>query len=338
MLNLTDDMKTALSAGRRDDVLARVQADFQAKLSNAQRFPNSVVARLLLLAYLFLLFAGGAIARLICSNRPDRLLTKLSNQYPTVPEMVLHKVIELRSLAKHSYSGRGLDLGCGDGIVGGMLIEEAGLSELHGVDLSPVAPDSILGRGYVGYAVADIQRLPEHRDAAFDYVVSICVIEHVPDLAAVLNQAFRVLKSGGSFYFTTPSPSFHDGLLLPRLLRGFGLKKRADDFKAFKNLLSCQHHYLSQNDWIELLQAHGFTDIHVEPIFSRGQLLAYDLLNAQTYFPSFYFHPHLSRWIVRSPVLKNAVSWATAELCGWIANGSANPGNHTHFNIACRKK
>lgn len=337
MLNLTDDMRAALSAGRRDEALARAQAEFQAKLSRAQRFPNSVAARLLLIAYLCCLFAGGTIARLLHRKRPDRLLRMLSSQYAIVPEMALHKAIELRSLAKRAYSGRGLDLGCGDGIVGGVLIEEAGLSDLHGVDVSPVAIENIMARGYAGYAVADIQRLPEHRDASFDYVVSICVIEHVPDLDAVLTQAARVLKPRGVFYFTTPSPSFHEGLFMPRLLRSFGRNDRAADFNAFKNLLSCQYHYYSRNDWIGLLQAHGFTDIQVDPIFSRGQLLAYDLLNVQTYLPNFYFYPHLSRWVGLSPILKKAVSWATAELCGWIMHRSANPENHTHFSIACRK-
>lgn len=337
MLNLTDDMRAALSAGRHDEALAKVQAEFRVRLSRTHRFPNSVAARLLLFIYLCFLLVGGGIARLFHRTRPDRLLVRLSNYYAAVPEMTLHKAIELRSLAKRAYVGNGLDLGCGDGIVGGMLIEEAGLTDLHGVDISPVEPESIMANGYVGYTVADIQRLPEHGDATFDYVVSICVIEHVPDLDAVVTQAARVLKPGGVFYFTTPSPSYHDGLFLPKLLRGVGLKERANDFNTFKDLQSCHHHYLSQNEWISLLKSHGFADVEVEPIFSRGQLMAYDLLNAQVYLSSFYFYPHLLRWVGRFSVLKKAVSWATAELCGWIANESANEANHTHFSIACRK-
>lgn len=337
MLNLTDDMRAALAAGRQNEALERAQAEFQAAIAKAQSVPYTVVARLLLVIYLVVLGIGGVVARVFGRSRPDVLLNRLADEYASVPEMVLHKAIELRSLAKHPYSGRGLDLGCGDGIVGGMLIDEAGLSELHGVDVSPVAPENLTARGYAGYAVADIQRLPEHGDSTFDYVVSICVVEHVPDLDAVLSQAARVLKPGGVFYFTTPSPGFHDGLFLSRLLISFGLKDRANDFNSLKNLIGCQFHYLTQESWNDRLEAHGFSDIGIEPIFSKGQLLAYDLLNIQVYLPQFYFYPHLSRWVRRLPTLKKVVSWATAELCGWIANRAASPENHTHFSIACRK-
>lgn len=338
MLNIKDDILSALAAGRRDEVMAEVQADFNARMKYTERVPYCMLSRMALFVYLAGLLTTGLVTRILRRSPPDRLVQTLAEEYKSVPEMVLHKAIELRSFARRSYSGRGLDLGCGDGIIGGILAQEMELSDLHGVDISPVAEVSILSRGYTGYRVADIQQLPDYSEGEFDYIISVCVIEHVPDLDAVLSQAQRVLKPGAPFYFTTPSPEFHSGLLVPKLLRAIGRPEAARQFMAYKDLMACQYHYLSPEQWHSKLEQHGFTDIVVEPLFTRRQLLAYDLMNVQVYVPQILFYPHLARWIARLPVLGSLIAWSTASLCQWIVEqGQPRLDDQTHFSIACRK-
>ena len=65
--------------------------------------------------------ATGAASSVLSRRRPDDLMLELAATYCQVPEMILHKWIELRSLGARTYRGRGLDLGCGDGYVGASL-------------------------------------------------------------------------------------------------------------------------------------------------------------------------------------------------------------------------
>ena len=62
-----------------------------------------------------------------------------------------------------------------------MLARHCGIAELEGVDLSSIEESIVKNHGYVAFTSADIQRLP-FSHGGFDFVVSICVLEHVPDL------------------------------------------------------------------------------------------------------------------------------------------------------------
>ena len=90
---------------------------------------------------------AGLVLRLLRRAPPDELAFALAEQYPAVPEMALHKYIEIRALTKPQV-GRGLDLGCGDGIVGGMLARQAGWTDLHGCDVARIDRATVLSRGY----------------------------------------------------------------------------------------------------------------------------------------------------------------------------------------------
>lgn len=59
----------------------------------------------------------------------------------------------------------------------------------------------------VSYTVADAQRLP-FDDGTFDLVVTVDVIEHVPDSRAMAHEVARVLKPGGRALLTCPITTF----------------------------------------------------------------------------------------------------------------------------------
>ncbi len=82
-------------------------------------------------------------------------------------------------------------------------------------------------------------------DNSFDVIVSNCVINLSPDKAAVLNEAFRVLKPGGELYFS----DVYADRRIPRALM--------DDSILYGECLSGALYW---NDFFRLAHAAGFAD------------------------------------------------------------------------------
>jgi len=306
------------------------------ELEASRRFPNRQIASVLAALYVAGMLVAAVLVRALRMPRPDRLLSSLAREYSAVPEMAVHKAVEIRSLLRHNYCGRGLDLGCGDGKVGGVLIGHAGLEHLEGVDVSPIDRAVLLARGYVGYVVADIQELP-HPDAAFDYVIAVCVVEHIADLGSVLREAGRVLKAGGWLYFTTPSRGFREALIAYRVLKAFGMNGLAARFQSYRDMTACHLHYLEETEWRAALAEAGFSDVAIEPIFSRRQHLVYDAMNVQAYFLRYYFYERLRGALERSDLMRRAMEWATAQVAAAVTATAATRADATHYSIACCK-
>jgi len=94
--------------------------------------------------------------------------------------------------------GELLDVGCG----GGLLAPHVPPGYRHvGVDLSDTALAVAAEHGVEGVR-ADAAALP-FADGSFDVVVAGEILEHVPDLRAVVAEALRVLRPGGTFVCDT---------------------------------------------------------------------------------------------------------------------------------------
>ncbi len=92
-----------------------------------------------------------------------------------------------------------VDVACGGGLLAPHV---AGLGHRHvGVDLSPTAVPLARGHG-VAAVRGDAQALPFATGCA-DVVVAGEVLEHVPDLAAAVGEACRVLRPGGTLVVDT---------------------------------------------------------------------------------------------------------------------------------------
>ena len=92
--------------------------------------------------------------------------------------------------------GRVLDLGCGIGHSFRLLAPR----ETVGVDIDP---EALAGQDRETH-VADMRALP-FGEGAFDSVLSVQSIEHVPDPERVIAEARRVLKPQGVAVFVTPN-------------------------------------------------------------------------------------------------------------------------------------
>lgn len=98
-----------------------------------------------------------------------------------------------------------IDLGCGVGLPGRMVLSEKKGCEVWGVDISDkvieenkdTCPDATWYAGHIG----DLDFLPE---SYFDVVFCGEVIEHLDDPSLAFSDAYRVLKRGGKLVITTP--------------------------------------------------------------------------------------------------------------------------------------
>lgn len=104
--------------------------------------------------------------------------------------------------------GRVLDLGCGVGYGGQLLLSaNSAIKEVIGVDVSPAAleyANRTYAREYLQFVQADACRLP-FLEGSFDAVVSFEAIEHVADPEQCFQEVRRVLKPGGTFVVSTPN-------------------------------------------------------------------------------------------------------------------------------------
>lgn len=99
-----------------------------------------------------------------------------------------------------------LDLGCGTGY-GSSEIIKIGAANVVGIDISEKAIDFAqknFRHKRISFQVADATSLP-FKNKSFDTILSFEVIEHIKNYQLFLDEAFRVLKKGGYFIFSTPN-------------------------------------------------------------------------------------------------------------------------------------
>jgi SAM-dependent methyltransferase len=140
--------------------------------------------------------------------------------------------------------GIALDVGCGPGTVTASLARAAGPGGLAlGLDIS----EAMLARAVraeagpqIGFLRADAQRLPL-RDGTVDAVVSVAVLQLVPDPAAALAEMARVLRAGGRLAVMVPTAGW--AARFWRLLPNVGA------------------HLFGEDEIGDILEDHGFTSV-----------------------------------------------------------------------------
>ena len=125
------------------------------------------------------------------------------DQYADLQRQMMGKVL---SLVDKEYPAI-LDLGCGTGVLAGMLAEKFSASRIVGIDFAPGMVEyakKIFNAPNVSFSVDDAENL-SFKTAEFDLVVSSAALQWM-DYKEGIKEAARVLKQGGKFVFATFGP------------------------------------------------------------------------------------------------------------------------------------
>jgi len=147
------------------------------------------------------------------------------------------------------------DVGCGDGQFAALTFDrpvDIGLDPWH----APIH-EAKGRRAYRVLVEADAAHAP-FPDAYFASAFSNSVLEHIPDVQAVLDETARVLKPGALFLFSVPNENFTRNLSVARFLDRFGLKAIAEGYRRAFNRISRHVHCDPPGVWIDRLAAAGF--------------------------------------------------------------------------------
>jgi len=107
------------------------------------------------------------------------------------------------ALRKHATRQTGylLDMGCG---TGAMLGEMQNFGTTFGLDIAPTALQYCRTRGHLRLTLGSGEDIP-FRDAAFDAVVSLDVIEHIDNDVRAMEHIHRICRDGGTVVITVPA-------------------------------------------------------------------------------------------------------------------------------------
>ncbi len=101
---------------------------------------------------------------------------------------------------------RVLDVGCGGGILSESMYFKG--AEVVGIDLGEKALNvaklhQLESGAKVDYQYVSVEELATQQQASFDVVTCMEMLEHVPDPAAIITACARLVKPGGSVFFST---------------------------------------------------------------------------------------------------------------------------------------
>jgi len=203
---------------------------------------------------------------------PKTLLTRLMMQAPYQPATNYWRAFELAEVIRYGFpSGRGLDLGCGDGHLMGIILESTGTRDLVGLDVDPEETAIARARNvYHEVVTAPADHIP-FGDDEFDYVFSNSVLEHIENIDGVLREVARVLRADGRFLFTVPGPDFHASLRGPQ----------SADREAYLHAVDtrCAHlRYWSLAQWTERMEKSGLALIHCQEYLEEPQVQRWDTI------------------------------------------------------------
>jgi SAM-dependent methyltransferase len=227
-----------------------------------------------------------------------------------------------------------LDVGCGDGHFGAMVRAEPIDA---GIDLNPGEVAQADQQGiYRGVAVASGAALP-FPDEAFASVMSNCVLEHIPPLDETLGEISRVLRPGGAFVTSVPSPNFARFLLGATVPRALGLPAAGEAYGRWFNRISRHYHTDSLDVWRARLDAVGLDLVRWRGYLSQEAMWLFDLSH---YYgaPTLLSKRLFGRWVLWPDKLRYwpPERWLAKRL---VRYGEEDPGAEAaYLFLVCRKR
>lgn len=236
----------------------------------------------------------------------------------------------LRAVESSYYQGLDLpaptlDVGCGDGHFTQLTFErrlEVGLDPWEG-------PIREAGQRGVYHLLtrADGASMP-YPNASFGSALSNSVLEHIPQVQAVLAETARVLKPGAPFVFCVPNHRFNATLSVARALDKIGLRGLAAAYRRFFTIISRHVHMDDPETWQKRLTAAGF---RLEKHWHYFSPQAQAVLEWGHYFglPSLIVRKLFGRWILARQDWN--LNWLAALLRPYADNSPHSEGVYTFY-------
>ncbi len=183
-------------------------------------------------------------------NTLDRFLPDLWYS----PSDALLRASEVFIWQKIKLDSPSLDIGCGDGDISRRIFSFPAPIDV-GIDLQKPKPSAL----YRQILQADATKLP-FKNSSFQTVISNSTFEHIKADTKAVSEVARVLKPGGKFYLTVPTPRWRPFL--------------SDQINARVAHL----HYRSAKDWQKLLAKNNLVLKKVEYYFPPASVSAWLLL------------------------------------------------------------
>lgn len=204
------------------------------------------------------------------------------------------RAIEARFYQKFQLDEPVLDLGCGDG----QFVEVTFKTKLSvGIDPWTAPVQEAAGRDVYDCVLQTTGDSIPFEDGHFATIISNSVLEHIPDLDPVIQEAARVLKSNGLFLFCVPNHQFLSNLSISSFFDRCHLRFLGNAYRRFFNRISRHHHCDSPEVWSERLLAAGFV---IEEYWHYFSPKALHTLEWGHYFglPSWILHAITGKWIL----------------------------------------
>jgi SAM-dependent methyltransferase len=167
--------------------------------------------------------------------------TSLAHSFWRAQELSLFK------RASASFEQPVLDFGCGDGSFSACILRSID----YGVDIDRAALSVARGYGIYKRLLTFKEMTTELPASSVAAVFSCSALEHTADLRACIREIARVLKPGGRFHLSVPSPSFTEQMT----------ELIDDSFAETVNGFMFHRNLLPEIEWRALLNEH---DLQVE--------------------------------------------------------------------------
>jgi len=192
---------------------------------------------------------------------------ELFAENPAYNELLWRRLSELAPV-----TGRVLEVGCGIGTITSLILREAGVTAVHGIDMDPAyvrrvleLGDPRLGASACSMEECRLPRFPEAADESWDRIVCSNVLEHIEDDLETMRQFARMLRPGGVALILVPA---HQWLYssLDRNLSHFRRYRRADLQR------------LAAESGLELVRSRYFNPVGIAGWWLNGKVLRRDTL------------------------------------------------------------
>jgi SAM-dependent methyltransferase len=208
--------------------------------------------------------------------------------------LALERAQECRMYARYCFLPPVLDLGCGDGLFASVLFS-APLDVGCDTDFTELSRAKAR-RTHLRLLRASALALPLPNESCRT-VMANSVLEHIPDLTAVMREVHRLLRPGGRFYFTVPSSHFDRFSVGSRVLDGLGLCRSAARYRSFYNRFWRHYHYFSIQEWERVAAGCGFNVVESQSFDSAFLCTLNDLLVVFA-APAFLSRRFTGRWVL----------------------------------------